>query len=134
MGTKVKDLLAQQLKDPEFRQEYNRLQPWGAALDVMLAARKDEGLTQKQLAERSGIDQAEISRIETGEANPTVKTLQRLAEAMGMRLVVSFEKLSKGDGEVESEFVLSGGDSASPAEDAGNKNATRIPLVERTAV
>jgi ribosome-binding protein aMBF1 (putative translation factor) len=54
-----------------------------------LLARHDRGLTQAQLAEESGIDQAEISRIEAGQGNPTLKTLSSLAYALGCTLVLA---------------------------------------------
>lgn len=53
--------------------------------------RRAQHLTQKQLAVRSGIDQAEISRIERGQSNPTTATLGALTRALGLdvRLVPS---------------------------------------------
>jgi ribosome-binding protein aMBF1 (putative translation factor) len=51
-------------------------------LDRRLAA----GLSQRQLAEASGIDQAEISRIERGQGNPTAQTLQALGGPLGVTL------------------------------------------------
>ncbi len=53
-------------------------------------ARCTKGLTQKELAEKIGIYQADISNIERGRANPSVQTLQRLAEGMGMKVEVEF--------------------------------------------
>lgn len=50
--------------------------------------RKRRGLTQEQLAERTGIDQAEISRIERGAGNPTEDTLARIAQALGAELAL----------------------------------------------
>lgn len=50
----------------------------------LAAQRRSQHLTQKQLAERSGIDQAEISRIERGQANPTTATLGALTGALGL--------------------------------------------------
>ena len=50
----------------------------------LAAQRRAQHLTQKQLAERSGIDQAEISRIERGQANPTTATLGALTGALGL--------------------------------------------------
>jgi DNA-binding XRE family transcriptional regulator len=50
----------------------------------LAARRRERHLTQKQLAELSGIDQAEISRIERGQANPTTTTLGALARALGV--------------------------------------------------
>ena len=54
---------------------------------VMLAMRD---MTQKELAERTGIDQSDISKIETGIANPTLGVLKRLAEGMDMVLKLEF--------------------------------------------
>ena len=56
--------------------------------EAVAAARARKGLTQKELAEVTGIDQADISRIERGTANPSVGTLNRIAEALGARLVI----------------------------------------------
>ena len=55
----------------------------------VIGLRLKHGLTQVQLAERCGIDQAEISRIETGNGNPTARTLERIADALDadLRLV-----------------------------------------------
>jgi len=55
----------------------------------VVALREKHGLTQAQLAELSGIDQGDISRIERGTTSPTARTLQRVADALGadVRLV-----------------------------------------------
>lgn len=53
-------------------------------------ARNEANITQKELAERTQIYQADISRIERGLGNPSIKTLQRLAEGMGMELQLEF--------------------------------------------
>ena len=58
---------------------------------AIVDARNQQKLTQKELAERTGIAQTEISRIESGARNPSLKILQRLADGMGMVLKVSFE-------------------------------------------
>jgi ribosome-binding protein aMBF1 (putative translation factor) len=50
----------------------------------LIERRHEQGLTQTQLAELSGIDQAEISRIERGQANPTTATLSALTKALGV--------------------------------------------------
>ena len=62
-------------------------------MDVIRAivdARISQNLTQKELAEKSGIDQADISKLENGTRNPSIKLLQRLAEGMGMLLKIEF--------------------------------------------
>ena len=52
----------------------------------LVALRESRGLTQDQLAAQTGIDQSDISRIERGSANPTEKTLLRIADALGAEL------------------------------------------------
>ena len=59
--------------------------------DLVISARNAANLTQKQLAQRSGVSQANISKIENGNYHPSLSTLKRIAEALGKRLVVSFE-------------------------------------------
>ena len=61
----------------------------------MIDARKASGLTQKELAERTGIAQADISKLENGSANPSLRTLRRLAAGMGMQLKLEFVPTSK---------------------------------------
>lgn len=53
-------------------------------------ARNRIGITQKQLAEKTGIYQADISKIERGLSNPSIATLQRLADGMGLQMEISF--------------------------------------------
>jgi len=59
--------------------------------DLVISARNAANLTQKQLAQRSGVSQANISKIENGNYHPSLSTLKRIAGALGKRLVVSFE-------------------------------------------
>ena len=84
------EFLAEQLKDDEFRKEYEALEPEFTIIQAIIDARKAEGLTQKELSDRSGIAQGDISKLENGNANPSIKTLQRLATAMGKRLRIEF--------------------------------------------
>lgn len=90
MATKFDDFLQEQLSDPELRQEYEALQPEHAVIQAMIDARRTSGLTQKELSERTGIAQGDISKLENGNANPSIRTLQRLAAGMGMTLKVEF--------------------------------------------
>lgn len=59
--------------------------------DLVISARNAADLTQKQLAQRSGVSQANISKIENGNYHPSLSTLKRIAGALGKRLVVSFD-------------------------------------------
>lgn len=88
--TKFKDFLNEQLKDEEFRKEYEALEPEFAVIQAMIDARKMKGLTQKELSERTGIAQGDISKLENGSSNPSLRTLQRLAEGLGMKLKLEF--------------------------------------------
>lgn len=56
----------------------------------LLLARKNARVTQKELAEKTGIYQADISKIERGLGNPSLSTLSRLAEGLGMELRIDF--------------------------------------------
>ena len=56
----------------------------------MVDARTSQDMTQKELSERTGINQADISKLENGTRNPTVNLLKRLAEGMGMTLKIEF--------------------------------------------
>lgn len=82
--------LNKKLKDPEFKKEWDELEPEYNLIRAMIIARKKKHLTQKQLATITGIDQADISKIETGNANPALSTLKRIADGMGMLLKIDF--------------------------------------------
>lgn len=91
MGKNFRDTLNQQLKTNEkFRKEYNALTPEFEIVKAMIESRREKCLTQQQLAERTGINQADISKIERGNANPSIKTLKRLADAMDMNVHIEF--------------------------------------------
>ena len=90
MGKNFRETLEEQLNDPEFKKEYDALEPEFTIIKALLNAREASGLTQKDLAERTGIAQGDISKLETGNANPSLRTLQRLAAGMGMKLTLEF--------------------------------------------
>lgn len=84
------DFLEEQLKDPEVKREWDALEPEFNMIQAMIDARKQNNMTQKELAEKTGIDQSDISKIERGIANPSLSTLKRLAEGMDMVLKLQF--------------------------------------------
>ena len=84
------DFLSEKLNDPKLKAEYDALEPEFTIIQVMIDARKQSGFTQKQLSEVTGIAQADISKMENGNANPSLRTLQRLAQGMGMNLKIEF--------------------------------------------
>jgi len=87
---KFNDYREEQLRDEEFRKEYDNMQPEFDIIRAIVNARTSKNLTQKELAERTGINQADISKLENGTRNPTVNLLKRLAEGMDMALKIEF--------------------------------------------
>ena len=92
--SKFNQYLAEQLKDSSFKAEYDALEAEFAIIQAMITARQKTGMTQKQLAERTGIHQSDISKLERGNGNPSLRTLSRLAEGLGMKLKVEFTSLA----------------------------------------
>ena len=78
------------MKDPEFAKAYEDLQPKMDIVKAILDARIKQNLSQKELSKLTGINQSEISKLESGERNPSIKLLQRLADGMGLTLKISF--------------------------------------------
>ena len=84
------DMLNEQLEDIKFRKKYEDIQPEMDVIRAIVDARTAQNLTQKELSKRTGINQADISKLENGTRNPTVSLLKRLAEGMGMELRIQF--------------------------------------------
>ena len=82
--------LEKQMNDPEFRAERESTRTEFEITKALIEARTSLNMTQKELAERSGIRQSNISRIENGTCSPTVATLQLLANGLGKELSISF--------------------------------------------
>ena len=80
--SEFKEFMNEQLQDPEFREEYENLQPEFDVIRAMVDARISQNLTQKELAD--------ISKLENGTRNPSLKLLKRLADGMGMDLKIDF--------------------------------------------
>lgn len=85
-----KNYLAQQMEDPAFAAEYEAQRPEYEAIRAVIAARLACNMTQKELAEKTGIRQSNISRIENGSASPTIDTLARIAAGLGKQLKIDF--------------------------------------------
>ena len=84
------EVLEEELKDPEFRQIWEDSQTEYQIMKGICDARLKTKMTQKELSKKSGITQADLSRIENGNANPSIKTLKRIAAALGCKLQISF--------------------------------------------
>jgi predicted transcriptional regulator len=95
MTNSVKADLERRLQNPEFKKEFDALESEFVIIQAMIDARKKQHLTQKELSARTGIDQADISRIETGSTNPTLRMLERLADGLDMKLELRFVPKTK---------------------------------------
>jgi ribosome-binding protein aMBF1 (putative translation factor) len=74
-----------------YRREQRRLAPYEEIARLVIRHRLDQGLTQQELAERMETSHSAISRIESGRHKTSAQTLQRLADALGLRFVMGFE-------------------------------------------
>jgi DNA-binding XRE family transcriptional regulator len=84
---------AQLLADPQLRAAYDALDEEYAALDALLTARREAGLTQAEVAERMGTTASAVSRLESSLSSerhsPSFSTLRKYAAACGKKLVIS---------------------------------------------
>ena len=85
-----RDSLNKRLESENFRKEYENIQPEMNIIRAIIAARKEQNITQSDLAIRTGINQADISKLENGNKNPSLKMLKRLAEGLNMNLKIEF--------------------------------------------
>ena len=95
-----RDSLNERLKDENFKKEYEQIQPEMEIIKTLVAARKAQNMTQSDLAKVTGINQADISKLENGNRNPTLNMLKKLAEGLGMSLRIEFVPKSKASKEL----------------------------------
>lgn len=86
--TRIADLKARYMNDPEFRDEYEKADSEFKLIEALVRARTKAKLTQSELARRLGTTQSAIARLEGGGVSPTLSTLRRYAEATGARLEI----------------------------------------------
>ena len=82
--------LNEMLKDPEFAKEFKALEPEYEIVKQLIRSRSELNLTQKELADKIGIKQSNISRLESGEYNPTLGFLKKVASGLGKELHIEF--------------------------------------------
>ncbi len=78
------------LKDPAFKKEYDKLEGRYALIDKVIGARIKKKLTQAQLAKRAGTKQSAIARFESGNVNPSLNFMEKIALALGLKLNIEF--------------------------------------------
>lgn len=94
-GVSFKTFLAEELKDEDVRQHYERAKASSIAAQAVVKARRRAGLTQTELGQRIGSDQKSVWRLETGEQNTTVETLEKVAKATGSHLYIEMPAAPK---------------------------------------
>lgn len=82
------EMKADLLKDNEFKTEYEKLKPRYEAIEQIIKARKEQNMTQEELAKRVGTQKSNISRLESGNYNPSLDFLTKVSEALGKSLSV----------------------------------------------
>ena len=75
--------------NPELRKEYEALAPQYEIIEAVIAARIEKQMTQAELAERADTKQSNISRFESGNYNPSVEFLQKIAGALNKQLEIT---------------------------------------------
>jgi len=85
-----RDSLNKRMKSENFRKEYEDIQPEMDIIRAIVKARKEQQITQAELAARTGINQGDISRLERGTRNPSLNMLKKLASGLGMQLKIEF--------------------------------------------
>ena len=78
------------LKKPKYKKAYDALEEEFVLAGAVMDVRNRAGLTQEELARRMGTTQPVVARLESGRTRPSMRTLERLAEATGFRLLISF--------------------------------------------
>jgi len=78
------------LKDPEFKKEYEKLEPEYRIIRQILSLRRKKNLTQEQLAKLTGAKQSSIARIESGRHNTSLRLLEKIAEALDTKPDIRF--------------------------------------------
>lgn len=90
--SKWKDLEKELLSDPKVKKEYDKLAPRYEIISQLIAARLNKHMTQRDIAEKLGTKQSAIARLESGNINPSLEFLQKIAQVMGYKLTFQLSK------------------------------------------
>lgn len=94
MGHTFEEDLERELRDPEFARGFGGSRAKSSFALTLADARLKAGLTQKELAEKAGVSQSYIAKLEGGEANPTLDRIGSLLAVLGLSLVTDVTELS----------------------------------------
>lgn len=87
---RISEMHKKWMKEPKYRKAYEALEEEFVLASAVVDARNRAGLTQEALAQRMGTTQPVVARLESGRTHPSMRTLERLADATGSRLLISF--------------------------------------------
>ncbi len=90
-GISFEEMKAAMMKDGEFKTEYKKLRPRYEAIEQIIKARKEQNITQSELAKRVGTQKSNISRLESGNYNPSLDFLVKVAESLGKSLSIQIK-------------------------------------------
>lgn len=87
-GVSFERVKSRLMLDEEFRKEYEKLQPRYEIISQIIEARKELDMTQSELAEKIGTQKSNISRLESGNYNPSLDFLIKVARGLGKELTI----------------------------------------------
>ncbi len=87
--SKWEDLEKELLSDPATKREFDKLAPRYAVISELIAARIKYKMTQADVAKKVGTKQSSIARLESGNVNPSLEFLQKIAQTMGLSVHLS---------------------------------------------
>lgn len=87
---KYSDIKEKYLSNPETKKAYEELEPEYQLICAIIEARTEKNISQQELAEVTGINRSDISKIENGNANPSLRTIKRVAEGLGKKVEIRF--------------------------------------------
>ena len=87
---KYSDIKEMFLEDQETKKAYEELEPEYQLIYAMVESRREKNISQQELADVTGINRSDISKIENGNANPSLKTIKRVAKGLGKRVEIRF--------------------------------------------
>ena len=87
-GVAFEEIKSELMQDNDFKEEYEKLQARYDIINQIIQARKEQKMTQEELAKKIGTQKSNISRLESGNYNPTIELLSKVAEALGKELKI----------------------------------------------
>lgn len=90
MNTNFDMFFEESMQDKKLKQEYEKLEPKYEVIRQIIRLRKESGLSQEELSKLTGISRVKIKQYEGGMASPSMKNLNRIANACGKKLTINF--------------------------------------------